>query len=162
MITKHKPDNVLLDIGDIFAVDDYDSLGVKLSTTNWKVVGYYNDGGNSGWPMDIRGNRYSVVKCNKNGKEYKDTNGFATSIDNNLKKGVSVTNNRYRIVRQGTNDAGSNKADILEGVRVGRLKRMYGNRLRDIDRAVDRANLIRAELGMSQILTLDMEEKWGL
>jgi len=64
--------------------------------------------------------------------------------------------------RQGTNDAGSNKADILEGVRVGRLKRMYGNRLRDIDRAVDRANLIRAELGMSQILTLDMEEKWGL
>lgn len=57
-----------LNVGDVFC-EQYPGLPAHY----WKVTRFYTSFNNQ--------TSYSVIRCTKNGKEFKDHNGFLTSID---------------------------------------------------------------------------------
>ena len=105
----------LLNPGDIFSIDSYDYRGNK-KRVYWKVT-------------DIRQYKetssYQVVKCSKTGKEYKDRNGFSTTIDKILlNEPIAISrDNRvdFNIVKRNT--VVGVKANLEPGLATGKIKR---------------------------------------
>lgn len=97
--------NPILKAGDIF------SRTIGNKTVYWKVLSiresYFRD----------KALTYDVIRCNKNGKEFKDRNGFNCHIDQWLDK----EGKEYRTVKRAT-EIGI-KANLDKWIEIGKLKR---------------------------------------
>jgi len=106
--------NFLLKKGDVFSrIVKKFPLGEKTFITQyWKVT----DEPRKSW-INRDGYSYPVVRCSKTGKEYKDKNGFCTSIDAKLNDPEC---NEYQYI--GNFEPGK-KANIDNGIKTGKIKR---------------------------------------
>ena len=129
MNTKQSQPNYqpYLNEGDVF-LQVFNDWG-KVKRTYWKVTGHRPPDGTNGkrsWMANPYWS-YKVVKCNKNGKEFKHSNGFTCTIDDDLQGGVPHYADimrgcsSYSVVKRGV--AVGLKANIDHGLLVGKLKR---------------------------------------
>jgi len=98
-----------LSVGDIFSV-----LCNRWNQTTvlkyWKVT----EIGKSFWDNGLT---YQVILCSKTGKEFRNTTGFSTTIDQKF----GAPDSRYTIVKQG--GTVGDKANIDQGILTGKTKR---------------------------------------
>ena len=99
----------LLNIGDVFCIQH---TAPKLSPKYWKVTDIrIHKPGTITWD-----DSYLVISCSRTGKEYKQTNGFSTGIDQYFYKPFSI----YSIITRNT-QVGIKAS--TKGKESGKLKR---------------------------------------
>lgn len=141
----------LLNVGDIFSREI--RFGYKPNKTEyWKVTGYRKPQ-KRGWMASTVWS-YKVIKCSKNGKEYKETNGFSCAIDESLPNAPTTPTREhqadYNIVKRGTTVG--EKANLDHGLQVGKTKRR-------IDYLVARIENDKAEVERLRNKLVELEYK---
>jgi len=151
--TVIKPLEPFLQIGDVFAQH---SLYGSCKTSYWKVKDIKTSYDRGITIELVRSERdillsYRVIKCNKNGLEFKDTNGFDVKI---LDKYLKMTEEQkassqqfipFILIKRHTSEQSVvEKAYTEEGIKAGRDKRRIGYLMNRIARDTKELNKLFA------------------